>query len=282
MPTFSTPNPIDLDLTVGIGYVEVNASDRADTVAEVTPSNPNRAGDISLARDSTIVFADGRLRVTVPKRLNLFGPGDSVDVRIDLPTGSRTVIDIAYGSIRGRGAFGASTIASAYGSVTLDSTDALRLKASYGEVEIAEVNGDLDLTVGHGKLHIDRIAGSARFKGSHGDIELGEVLGAVEGRASGSVTVGKAGGDVAIQTAYGNLRVREVTGGTVRLENGHANVHVGVPSGVAAWVDAASQHGVVRNELTPEGGPGSANTVELRLRVNYGDIVITRSQEGKK
>ncbi|CAN5324985.1 DUF4097 family beta strand repeat-containing protein [soil metagenome] len=281
MPTFDTPGPIDLDVTVGMGLVELIASDRADTVVEVVPANPRRSGDVSLAGEATVAFADGRVRVKVPKRLNLFGPGDSVDVRVNLPTGSRATVENAYGSIRARGVLGDSRITAAYGTVTMDTTGDLALKAPYGDVEIEEVAGDLDLVAGHAKLRIGRVGGDARVKGSHGILDFGEIAGELEARTSGAVSVGRAGGSVSVQTAHGAIRVREARSGTIRLENGYAEVSVGVPKGVAAWVDAASQHGVVRNELTPDAGPeGADSTVELRLRNNYGDIIISRTPQG--
>ena len=280
MPTFDTPDPIDLDVTTGMGRIEIVATDRADTVAEVLPSNPRRHGDVTLAGDATVEFTAGRLRVLVPKRLNLFGPGDSVDVRVQLPTGSRVTVESAYGSVVLRGTFAVSAVRAAYGAVTIGRTVDLVLKVPYGELEVQEVVGDLTLTAGHGRHRVARVTGDVRITGSHGAIDLGDIGGDVEARASGPFTIDRAGGNVTVQTAYGAVRVREVTGGTVRLENGYAEIEVGVPTGVAAWVDAASQHGVVRNELTPEGGPGESDrTVELRLRANYGDVIITRSNQ---
>ena len=280
MPTFDTPDPIDLDVTTGMGRIEIVATDRADTVAEVLPSNPRRHGDVTLARDATVEFTAGRLRVLVPKRLNLFGPGDSVDVRVQLPTGSRVTVESAYGSVVLRGTFGVSAVRASYGAVTIGRTADLVLKVPYGELEVQEVVGDLTLTAGHGRHRVAKVTGDVRITGSHGAIDLGDIGGDVEARASGPFTIDRAGGNVTVQTAYGAVRVREVTGGTVRLENGYAEIEVGVPAGVAAWVDAASQHGVVRNELTPEGGPGESDrTVELRLRANYGDVIVARSNQ---
>lgn len=279
MPTYDTPHPIDLDVRVGIGDIEITASERANTIVEITPSRPNRNGDISLAKESTVRFDGGRVIVVVPKRVNLFGPGDSVDVRVDLPTGSSATVVSAYGGVRVRGALGASDLTALYGRVLVEKTASLRLKAPYGEVEIGEIDGDLDLTAGHGKLRIDRISGEARVKGSHGDIDLGDVAGDIDASTSGGIAVDRAGGDVSARTAYGAICIKRVDGGSARLENAHAEIEIGVPEGTAAWIDAASKLGVVRNELTAESGPaGAEKTVELRLRSNSGDIVIRRAQ----
>ncbi|GGF31490.1 DUF4097 family beta strand repeat-containing protein [Subtercola lobariae] len=282
MPTYPTPRPIDLDITVTVGDVEITASDTPETVVDVVPSRPSRPGDVSLAKEATVRFDGGRLTVVVPKRLNLFGPGDSVDVRIEAPAGSTATIVSAYGGVRVRGALGDSDITASYGRVQLERTGSLRLKAPYGEVEVADVAGDLDLTAGHARLHIARVDGTANIRGSHGDIELGSVTGDVDVRTSAAISIDRAAASVAIRTAHGAIRVKEVTGGTVRLENGYAGIEVGVPEGTAAWIDAASRQGVVRNELTAESGPeGADRTVELRLRANYGDILIHRAQPAR-
>ena len=44
------------------------------------------------------------------------------------------------------------------------------------------------------------------------------------------------------------------------------------------WLDAVSQHGVVRTDLAAADGPDDdGETLELHLRSGYGDITIHRS-----
>src|SRR4030095_13694630 len=103
MPSYDVSGPIDLDVTVGVGFVDIVASDRTDAVAEIVPSKPGRSGDESLAREAAVSFDSGVLRVKVPRTHNLFGRSDSVDVRCAVPTGSRVTVVSAYGSVRARG-----------------------------------------------------------------------------------------------------------------------------------------------------------------------------------
>jgi len=50
-----------------------------------------------------------------------------------------------------------------------------------------------------------------------------------------------------------------------------------VPEGTAAWLDIHSTKGFVRNELTADVAPQPGEkTVEVRARVNWGDILIHR------
>lgn len=277
MPSFEVSGPIDLDVAAGVGFVDIVATQRTDAVAEVVPSKPGRGGDESLAREATISFDGGVLRVRVPRRLSLFGKSDSVDVRCEVPTGSRVTIETAYGSVRARGVLGDCRIAAKYGGVTADTVADLVLEVPYGNSDIAEVTGRLDVTAGHGGLRVAQVHGDARLRASYGTMELGTVAGDVEVATSGPLTIDRALGDVTARSAHGPIRIREVNGGTIRLDNGHADVDVGVPNGIAAWIDASSAHGRVRNELTPDPTAATSDrAVELHLHANYGNVIIRR------
>ncbi|WP_433608763.1 DUF4097 family beta strand repeat-containing protein [Dactylosporangium sp. CA-139114] len=277
MPSYDVSGPIDLDVTAGVAFVDIVASDRPDAVVEIVPSRAGRNGDESLARDTTVGFDNGRVRVKVPRRLNLFSKGDSVDVRCEVPTGSRVNIDNAYGSVRTRGVLGDARIVLKYGGVTADTVAGLVLEVPYGSTDIAEVTGPLDLTAGHGSVRIVEVRGNARLRASHGSLELGTAAGDVEVTTSGALTIDRALGDVTARSAHGPIRIREVGGGTFRLDNGHADIDVGVPTGIAAWIDASSANGRVRNELTPDpDAAGSDRTVELHLHANYGNVFVRR------
>ena len=278
MPAFPAAGPVEVRIDLGAGAVDVIASDRTDVVATVVPAHAGRSGDESLAREASIAFADGRLRIRAPRRLSVFGQSDTIDVRVEVPTGSRLAIENGYGSVRTRGRFGDARLTAKYGSVTADEVGDLVLVAPYGTAEIDTVTGTLDATVGHGHLQIARVDGAATLRGAHGTIDIGTAAGRVDATTSGPVTIGRALTDVTARSAHGALRVRAAEGGTVRLENAYAEVEVGVPAGVAAWVDATATHGTVRNELTPDpAAAASDRTVELRLRNNWADILIRRA-----
>ena len=275
---FDVSGPIDLEVTAGVALVDVVASDRLDAVVEIVPSRPGRGGDESLARESTVSYDGGRVRVRVPRRRSLFGKADSVDVHCEVPTGSRVTIENAYGSVRTHGSLGDSRIVAKYGGVTAETVGNLVLEVPYGSADIAEVTGRLDATAGHGVLRVGHVHGDVRLRASYGTIDLGTVDGAVEVTTSGALIIGQARGDVTARSAHGPICIREVNGGTIRLNNGYADIDVGVPSGIGAWIDASSAHGRVRNELTPDpAAAASDRTVELHLHANYGSVTIRRA-----
>jgi hypothetical protein len=278
MPVFEAPGPVELDVDVAVGHVEVHAEDRSDVLVEVVPSNPRKAGDRSLADGAVVEFDGNRVHVAVQRRMNLFGRTDSVDVRVSLPTGSAADIDSAYGAVRLRGTLGRTRVRAKYGTVDIDRVGDLDLFAPYGEADVREVRGRLDLDAGHGRVRIGSVAGESRVRAAHGSVDLGVTHGPVDARLSGALTIETALTDVSARSAHGVLRIGAATSGTVRLENGYAEIEVGVPAGTAAWVDAASAHGVVRNELTAgAAADDSERTVELHLSSSWADVVVRRA-----
>jgi hypothetical protein len=62
------------------------------------------------------------------------------------------------------------------------------------------------------------------------------------------------------------------------LETSYGTVEAGVREGTAAWLDVQSGSGRVRNLLDATEGPeGAGETVEIRARTAYGDVVVRRS-----
>lgn len=88
MPAFDTPEPITLDVDIYAGRVQINASDRADTVVEVRPSDPSTEASVQAAERTIVEFSGGRLLVKGPKPKGLAylrAWRGSVEVTVDLP-----------------------------------------------------------------------------------------------------------------------------------------------------------------------------------------------------
>ena len=92
------------------------------------------------------------------------------------------------------------------------------------------------------------------------------------------MTIDDAGRDVAVKTANGSIRLGQVARGTVTVETASGGLDIGIRDGTAAWIDATTKFGRVDNRLTPTGDPEpSAETVQVRARTSFGDVVIARS-----
>jgi DUF4097 and DUF4098 domain-containing protein YvlB len=285
MPTFDTPEPIFAAIDIGTGHVRISASDRADTVVEVRPTNESEDADVKGAEQTRVEYVGGRLLVAAPKGKlrSLFRRNASIDVTVDLPTDSRIEAKV-WADVRSEGRLGDSTFASAAGDVRLDQTGRLKLRTAAGSVSVARSVGHADVATAAGKIWIGEIDGTAVAKTSSGDVAVGEVTGDLRlNTASGDITVDRALATVVAKTAYGGVRIAEVERGSVVLETGFGDMEVGIADGTAAWLDLSSGHGRVHSDLDAADGPDPAGeTVEVRARTGYGDILISRSRSTSK
>jgi DUF4097 and DUF4098 domain-containing protein YvlB len=280
MPTYNTPTPIDLAINLQVGGIEVFAADRADTVVTVSPTNPAKAVDRRGAAETKVDFDGQRLTITGPKpRFSIVGPTESVDVKVELPTGSRFTVEIAVGGLRTVGRLGATRIKSSMGPVDVDTTGDLWLRAGHGNATLGTAEGGIEITADHGQIRVGAVTGDAILKASHGSILIGESGGDLEAKLSyGDLDITKAFASVAAKTAYGSIQLREVSSGSVQVESGYGQVTIGVRPGVLAWLDLSSKDGHVRNQLAADRAPdASEQTVAVHARTQYGDITIQRA-----
>jgi hypothetical protein len=281
MPTYNTPTPIDLAINLQVGAIEVFASDRADTVVTVSATNPAKAVDRRGAEETAVDFDGRRVTITSPRpRISWIGPTESVDVKVELPTGSRFTAEIAVGGVRTVGRLGATRIKCSMGPVDLDTTGDLWLRAGHGNATVGTAEGGLEATADHGQIRVGTVTGDAILKASHGSILVAESGGDLDAKLSyGDLEITKALASVSAKTAYGSIQLREVSSGSIQVESGFGQVTVGVRPGVAAWLDLSSKDGHVRNELDGDHAPdASEQTVAVRARTQYSDISIQRAR----
>ncbi|MEU9621811.1 MULTISPECIES: DUF4097 family beta strand repeat-containing protein [unclassified Streptomyces] len=279
MPSFDTPEPISATAHVDAGSIQFTAGDRLDTVVEVRPRDPKRDQDVRAADQTEVTYASGVLTVRTPKS-NLFGRTGTVDVTVELPTGSRIDMTGAWAQVLGEGRLGEVRVKTSAGDVRLDTTGPLKLTASHGSITVDRVEGMAEITTSSGSLRVGLVDGPAVLKNSHGTTTVGAATGELRvSGANGDIEIRRAEDSVTATTAHGTLRVGEVARGTVQLETSYGAIEVGVREGTAAWLDVHSGSGQVRNTLTVSETPGkSEDTVEVRARTRYGNIDVRRAK----
>ncbi|MGW0517686.1 DUF4097 family beta strand repeat-containing protein [Crossiella sp. NPDC003009] len=281
MPTFQTPEPVSVTLELGVGSVRITASDRTDTAVEVRPRNPADTSDVRAAQRVRVECADGVLRVTGPKA----GPFDfsrktrSVEVSIDLPSGSRFAGEVQAGDLHGTGLLGECRFKTGIGSVRVERTGALRVVTSAGQVTAAAVDGDADVRTGTGKVRLGEVEGTVVVRNSNGDTTIVAAAGEVRVRsANGDITVDRAGSGVEAKTSNGSIQLGEVIRGVVELGTAVGDLEIGLAEGTAARLAVTTKFGQVHNLLTTAAQPAPADeTVELRAHTSIGGITIRRS-----
>ena len=281
MATFDTPEPISVDVELGVGDLRIEASDRTETTVEVRPSDPTKEADVTAAEQTRVEYANGHLLVKAPSGWRRWMPhrgGGSTDVEIGLPEGSRVRVD-AVGAVHGRGRLGECQCKVGVGDIRLDETGRLNLKIGAGDITMERAAGKAEIVTGSGAVRIGSIDGTAAVKNSSGDTWIGEVSGAARvSAANGSISVDRVHEGIVAKTANGDVRIGEVARGAAVAQTAFGQIEVGVLDGVAAWLDLHTKFGNVHNGLDDSGSPEAGMvTVEVHASTSFGDIEIHRS-----
>jgi hypothetical protein len=281
MPVFATPEPISATIELYAGAVHLVASERADTVVEVRPSDESDDSDVKAAQQTRVEYADGALTVRGPRSLALSfsKKSRSVDVLVELPAGSQVHGELTSGEFRGTGELAECRFKASVGHFHLDRTGPLRLD-TLGNIDVDTVDGDVEVTTGSGRVRIGGIGGTAVVRNSNGHTAIGTVAGEVRVRsANGDISVERAATGVDAKTSNGSIRIGEVVHDSVTLQTATGDLEIGVAAGTAAWLDLKTAYGRVHNELDGTGRePDPAEkTVAVRAHTSFGDITVRRS-----
>jgi len=281
MPVFDSPSPITVVLDVASAEIRVLAGGRGETVVEVRASNPARAADVRLAEQASVDFSNGRLAITTPKdwkRFTFFGGTGSLDISVELPAGSHVRATTGLGGFEAEGRLGECEVKTGLGNIRVQDTGNFSANTGHGDIAATVVDGTLVARTGSGDIRIAVVTGNAALRNSNGAIRLGRAGGDVQAKAAnGDILMDAASDYVNAKSSNGNVRINGVTRGVIELQTSVGEVEVGIVDGTAAWIEAASTHGRVRNTLAA-GEPGeSGETAHIQARTAYGDILIRRA-----
>ncbi|HEU5266911.1 MAG TPA: DUF4097 family beta strand repeat-containing protein [Jatrophihabitans sp.] len=281
MPNYETPEPVFVTLELGFGDVQISATDRTDTVVDVRPSDAADESDVKAAAQVRVDYANGTLQITGPKArvFDFSRKTRSVDVSIEVPSGSQVSAEMQAGDFRAAGRLGECRFKTSAGNVRLERTGPLRLDTSAGHVTADAITGNAEISTGSGNVRLGEIEGTAVVKNSNGDTTIDAVTADVRVRAAnGDISIERAGAGVDAKTSNGSIRLGEVARGSVVLETAMGDLNVGIAEGTAAWLEVNTGFGHVRNLLDTASRPDEADeTVEVSGRTSYGDITIHRS-----
>jgi hypothetical protein len=281
MTRFETPEPIAVSVEIGMGAILIAAGDRADTIVEVLPADPARPADVTAAEETRVELAGGALQVKGTRRWRAIGPfgGDgSVDVRIELPAGSRVSGHVGMGAFRCTGPLGDLRLRSGTGDIHVEEAAAVSLAVGAGDIDLEHATGDAQLTTGSGAVRAGRIDGAASVKTANGELHVGEITGELKAKtANGAIEVERSHGALTAKTANGAIRLGGLEGGPVVAESGFGPIEIGIPEGIAAWLDLDTRRGRLRNELDARPPEPDQPTVEVRAGSGFGDITVRRA-----
>ena len=173
MQTFETPEPISATVDLGVGSIRISASERRDMVVDVRPTDPNDRRDVAAAEQTIVEYANGRLLVKSPKnwrRWSWRAGYESVDVRIDLPAGSKLRVDAGVMPIRCSGRFGESELKTGVGHIEVDEVASIVVRSGAGDVTLDHVDGTAEVTTGSGAVSIASVGGRAVVRDGNGEV----------------------------------------------------------------------------------------------------------------
>ena len=168
------------------------------------------------AEQTAVEFDGGVLRIKTTLEGNqILGPSGTVEVTVQVPSGSNLEVQSAGAEFRGVGRFGEVHCDGVHGTVKIDEAASVRLAALAG-----------DITVG-------RLTGPAEISTQHGDIRIAEAV-------TGALVLSTQMGDVTVDAAPGASATLDAATGHGRITNALKNTE-GATAALA--IRATTGHG---------------------------------------
>jgi hypothetical protein len=246
---FDTPEPIELDVQVPVGDIDVETIDGDESFVTITGSEKTLA--------QMRVQLEGRKLVVALKGKHSFGISISIG-------------DFNFGGERLH--VKARVPHSSFASITTATADT-ELRGRYAMLNAKSASGDLIVT--------GDIDGDANVKTVSGDVRLGRVAGDLRATTvSGDVMAGSIEGSVEMKSVSGDVRFDSVREGTVTVQSVSGDIDVGVAPGTNLDVDAGSVSGDLTSEVPLGSEPGGASdgpVLVVRGKTISGDFRVFRA-----
>ncbi|GIG57807.1 hypothetical protein Lfu02_21790 [Longispora fulva] len=174
MQKFDTIAPIAAILDIPAGRVRFIAADRSDSTVEVLPADASKKRDVKLAEQIKVAYADGVLRIEAPAATSqLLGPTGSVEVTVQLPSGSRVEAKAPAAEFRAVGRLGDVTIEGAYGPIKIDEAASARITTAAGDVTIGRLGGPAEISTQKGDIRVaEAVRGTVVLRTEAGDVSI--------------------------------------------------------------------------------------------------------------
>jgi DUF4097 and DUF4098 domain-containing protein YvlB len=259
--TFETPGPLELNVRVPAGEVDLETIEGTETVVEISANSEIEEE----ARIELHPKRDGHeVLVVIEKKSGLFRSfREDVRVRISSPPGADVDLSTASADVEARGHYGAA-----------------KVNTASGDVRFEHIAGDAQVNSASGDVNLDQIDGSLTVNTASGDVEIRRIQGDGKVRAaSGDISIDEADSSLKVQTASGDVEVDRVREGEVTLQTASGDIEVGIKQGSKLWIDAKSMSGETSSELELGDAPtdGDGPMVEVRATAMSGDITVKRA-----
>jgi hypothetical protein len=145
---------------------------------------------VKAAEQTEVEFGDGVLRITAPAGKTL-GPSGSIEVTVQVPTGSHLEAKAAAAEFRAVGRLGNVAFDGAHGPVKIDEAAGLRLTAHDADITVGRLTGSADLSTQKGDITIsEATSGTVVLKTQLGNLTIGAAPG-VSATLNAGTTLGR-------------------------------------------------------------------------------------------
>jgi DUF4097 and DUF4098 domain-containing protein YvlB len=263
MPEFACSGPINVDVRIAAGSVELHAEPRDTATVEVAPYD-NSDASREAAAQTRVELSGDTLSIIAPESSGwLLRRAGRLRVTASVPEDSTARLRVASADVSGHGQW-----------------HDVKLNTASGDGYFEQVTGDFTVNSASGDVRAVTVDGRLTVKTASGDVSAQQVNGSVDvTSASGDVQLDEVGADVNTKTASGNLRIGATRQGTLRVNAVSGDVSIGVVSGTGVWLDLNTLAGKTRSDLSMGGEGGDAtpeHTLTLQVRTVSGDIEVHR------
>ncbi|WP_197319303.1 DUF4097 family beta strand repeat-containing protein [Saccharomonospora sp. NB11] len=265
--TFDADGPVELDVEITSGTVDVRLDDTSGVLVEVRrtqaggpPWAESAAGMLNWVGE----MFGGQLG-------GFSAPTDSVgDVRIE-QVGERVVV---------RGPKATPPMASALAVTVRAPRDShVRARTKTAAVTVRGTCRRLDVNTGSSSVTLDHVADTASVRTSSGEVDIATLGGSATVNAgSAGVRLGTVSDAVLVRTTSGEITIDEATAGSVEAISGTGDIRVGVARDITAEIDLSSGGGTVHSDLEVSDVPPDEPTgLTIRARSGSGRVLVTRA-----
>jgi len=269
--TFDVAGPVELEIKLNSGEIEVDATDSVERVeVELTAHDEasqelidNGRVELQQHQQRPHLIIDLQQRRSGGFNLgSLFGRS-GISCRVRVPSSSSLTVRTKSADVSARGTLSGANVATASGDIELDRVE--------GGVNIKSASADV-------RMH--EVTGGVNVQSASGDVEVDVVRGPINvASASGDVTIREAYNDVSTNTVSGDQEHGAVLRGRLAAHSVSGDVHIGVRRGSKVFLDCNTVSGDTSSELdvASEAPAGDGPMLEIRAKTVSGDILITRA-----
>lgn len=215
-----------LEVQLASGNIRISGWDRNEVMVQTPELSGEELDQLRISRSGNTL------------RVEYWGGGSDdgdVTIRINIPVRFNVSAQTGGGDIEVRGPLkGEIAGSTAGGEIRLGSLGGtIRMSTSGGDIDVADIEGSLELSSMGGEIHTGTVSGKAEISTGGGDVEVEHAKDdLVISTAGGNIRVGEVGGSLMASTAGGDIEIRKTTGHN-QLNTAGGSVTVGsAPKGV--------------------------------------------------